>query len=134
MNAECVNYLGTNNEMETLIFKVETKSIHEVLLGIGIPPNILGYCYILYALELILFNPNYLRGITKQLYPDVAKKFNTTPVRVERDIRHAISVAWLRGDLDFIDEIFKNCVDPEKGVPSNSLFLTRIYHHIITTK
>lgn len=134
MNAECMSYLGTNRQLETVIFKLETKRIHEVLIRIGIPPNILGYCFLLYALELIMFNPNYMRGITTDLYPAIAEKFGSTPARVERDMRHAIMVAWNRGDLDYIYSVFKNCVDPNRGVPSNSLFLSRVYYHITSER
>lgn len=134
MNAECRQYISTNKELETIIFKVDTRKIHEVLLNIGIPPNVLGYCYILYALELILFKPEYLRLITTELYPAIAERFNTTPSRVERDIRTAINTAWLRGDLVYINRTFGSCVDPNRGVPSNSLFLSRVYYYITSEK
>lgn len=110
--------------------KVETGKIHETLLSIGIPPNLLGYSYILYAIELIIFNPEYMHAITKELYVDIAIKYRSTPTRVERAIRHAISVAWSHGNLDYINNIFKYCIRPDKGVPTNSLFLSRIYYYI----
>lgn len=112
--------------------KVTTKQIHETLLKIGIPPNLYGYSYILYSIELILENPEYMYRITKGLYIDVAIHFNSSPARVERAIRNAINAAWLRGDYDYISHIFYNCVNSQRGVPSNSLFLSRLYHYFIT--
>jgi len=110
--------------------RVDTTRIHETLLKIGMPPNLLGYSYILYATELILLNPDYMHAITKELYVDIAVKYRSTPSRVERAIRHAISVAWSHGNLDFINKIFMYCIRPDKGVPTNSLFLSRIYYYI----
>jgi len=109
--------------------KIETKKIHEVLLCIGIPPNLLGYSYILYSLEIILLNPLYLNAITKRLYIDIGKKFDVSPASVERAMRTAINVGWLHGNVDYIDSVFRNCVNPIKGVPSNSLFLSRLFYY-----
>lgn len=104
------------------------EAIQDVLLSIGIPPNLLGYAYIIYGTELILSEPNYMRGITTHLYVDIAKKFNTKVSRVERDIRHAINVGWLYGSIEDINRYFKNCINPDKGVPTNALFFSRLYH------
>lgn len=109
--------------------KIESTRLHEVLLSIGIPPNLLGYSYILYAMELILLNPLYLHAITKRLYIDIGKKFDTSPASVERAMRTAISAAWTHGNIDYIDHVFRNCVNPVKGVPSNSLFLARLFYY-----
>lgn len=107
-----------------------SKTIQETLLSIGIPPNIYGYAYITYAVELLLKDSEYQHYVTKGLYVDIAQKYRTTPSRVERAIRHAISVAWLHGNADLIHHIFRNCVRPDKGVPSNSVFLARLYYYI----
>ncbi|MDD2979916.1 MAG: sporulation initiation factor Spo0A C-terminal domain-containing protein [Hespellia sp.] len=109
---------------------IETSAIHEVLLNIGIPTSLLGYPYIIYATELIDSNPEYLNAITKGLYVDIAKKYSTTPSRVERSIRHAISVGWTKGSVDFIQKMFLNSVNPERGVPTNSQFLSRLYFYL----
>ena len=109
--------------------KITTPKIHEVLLSLGMPPNLLGYTYIITALEFISLNPLYLNVITKGLYKDIADKYGTTPASVERGIRHAICVAWQYGNLNYIDHIFYNCVRPDKGTPTNSLFLTRLFHY-----
>lgn len=115
---------------DPVLFNIESNSIHEILLSIGIPPNLLGYLYLVEALQLILLNPFYLSHITKGLYIDIARKYNSTPQRVERAIRHAINTAWLIGNIEYIENIFKNCVNPNKGVPTNSLFLARLYFYI----
>ncbi|MGN0165401.1 MAG: sporulation initiation factor Spo0A C-terminal domain-containing protein [Lachnospiraceae bacterium] len=107
-----------------------TIELHEILLRIGMPPNLYGYSYIVYSMELILQNPEYLHSITKRLYIDVAKQFNTTPSRVERAIRHAISATWLYGNTDYIHKIFKNCVRSDKRTPTNSLFLARLFYYM----
>jgi len=117
-------------EHDLVSLRVDTTKIHEILLSIGIPPNLLGYSYILYGTELILMNPDYMHAITKELYVDIAIKYHSTPARVERAIRHAIGAAWSHGNLDYINNIFKYCVRPDKGVPTNSLFLSRIYYYI----
>ncbi len=110
--------------------KVEPNRIHNELLKIGIPPNLLGYAYVIEAMQLILSNPSYMHLITKCLYVDIARKHNSTPQRVERAIRHAINHAWLNGNSEYIDHIFLNCVNPNKGVPTNSIFLSRMYYYI----
>ena len=109
--------------------KIETTKVHEVLLCIGIPPNLLGYTYIITALEFISLNPMYLNVITKGLYVDIASKYEVTASSVERAIRHAINVGWTYGNIDFIFKIFKNSVRPDKGVPTNSLFLSRLFYY-----
>lgn len=111
---------------------ISKKQIHDVLLSIGMPPNLLGYRYIVYSLELIIDNPDYIFYITKGLYIDVALHFNSTPARVERAIRNAINAAWLHGNYEYIAYVFKNCVNPSKGVPCNSLFLSRLYDYFTT--
>lgn len=109
--------------------RIETTRIHEVLLSIGIPPNLLGYSYIVSAMEIIALNPLYLHTITKGLYVDIALKYGVSASSVERAIRNAINVGWLHGNLDYIYHIFRNSVRPDKGVPTNSLFLSRLFHY-----
>ena len=111
--------------------KSETKRLHAILLNIGIPPNLLGYEYIVHAIALILINPEYMRHITKGLYIDIASRYFTTPSKVERAIRHCINVAWTQGNLSVIHQIFKNSVNPNKGIPTNSHFLAGIYYYLV---
>lgn len=99
-----------------------TKMLHEL----GIPSHIKGYGYIREAVNIIFENPEIIGGITKELYPELAHKFNTTVSRVERAIRHAIEVSWNRGNLDFMEELFGYSVDIDKAKPTNSEFMVTI--------
>lgn len=117
-------------QMEPTALRVDSTQIHNVLLKIGVPPNLLGYSYIIYAMELLLLDPSKMHAITKELYVDIAVRYRSTPSRVERAIRNAINVTWLYGNLEFITRLFINCIRADKGVPTNSLFLSRIYYYI----
>lgn len=99
-----------------------TKMLHEL----GMPSHIKGYQYIRESIYLIYNNPNIIGGITKELYPDIAMKFETTVSRVERAIRHAIEVSWNRGNWDFMEEIFGHSVDIDKAKPTNSEFIVTV--------
>ena len=99
-----------------------TKILHEL----GVPSHIKGYQYIRDGILMIYDNPEIVGGITKELYPDVAKKYNTTVSRVERAIRHAIEVSWNRGNWDLMEEIFGHSVDIDKAKPTNSEFIVTI--------
>lgn len=100
--------------------------ISKLLHDLGMPSHIKGYQYIREAIELIYNNPDYLRGITKNLYPFIANKYGTTSSRVERAIRHAIEISWNRGDYDLMDEIFGHSVDFDRDKPTNSEFLATL--------
>ena len=99
-----------------------TKILHEL----GIPSHIKGYQYIREGVEIIFEHPETIGGITKELYPELASKFDTTVSRVERAIRHAIEVSWNRGDWDLMEEIFGHSVDIDKAKPTNSEFMVTI--------
>ncbi len=101
-------------------------SITNMLHELGIPSHIKGYQYIREAVGMIFENPGIIGGITKELYPDLASKFDTTTSRVERAIRHAIEVSWNRGNIDFMEEIFGYSVDIDKAKPTNSEFMVTI--------
>ena len=103
-----------------------TKEISRLLHDLGMPSHIKGYQYIRDSIELMYNNPNVLGGITKEVYPFIADKYNTTPSRVERAIRHAIEVSWTRGDYDLMEEIFGHSVDFDRAKPTNSEFLATI--------
>lgn len=109
------------NHSENLENKV-TEMLHEI----GIPAHIKGYHYLRDAIMMAVEDMDILNAITKVLYPTVAKKHQTTSSRVERAIRHAIEVAWSRGKLDTIDEIFGYTVSNGKGKPTNSEFIALI--------
>ena len=99
-----------------------TNVIHEV----GVPAHIKGYQYLREAIMMVVNNIDIINQITKQLYPDIAKKFNTTPSRVERAIRHAIEVAWTRGQAETVENIFGYTISAAKGKPTNSEFIAMI--------
>ncbi len=99
-----------------------TKILHEL----GVPSHIKGYQYIREGILLLYNNPEMIGGITKELYPEIADKFNTTVSRVERAIRHAIEVSWNRGDWDLMEEIFGHSVDIDKAKPTNSEFIVTV--------
>lgn len=99
-----------------------TNIIHDV----GVPAHIKGYQYIREAIMLAVKNEDIINAITKTLYPTLASNFSTTPSRVERAIRHAIEVAWNRGQIEMHDKIFGYTVNSNKGKPTNSEFIAMI--------
>lgn len=99
-----------------------TKIIHQV----GIPAHIKGYQYLRSAIIMVVKNNRIINEVTKTLYPTVAREFNTTSSRVERAIRHAIEVAWDRGDVDVLNSFFGYTVQHNKGKPTNSEFIAMI--------
>ena len=101
-------------------------SVTDVLHEIGVPAHIKGYKYVREAIVLNVQDPEMINGVTKILYPTVAKKFGTTPSRVERAIRHAIEVAWDRGDVEVLQKYFGYTVSGIKGKPTNSEFIAMI--------
>ena len=99
-----------------------TNVIHEV----GVPAHIKGYQYLREAIMMVINDIDIINQITKQLYPDIASRYHTTPSRVERAIRHAIEVAWGRGDGQAVENIFGYTVSAAKGKPTNSEFIAMI--------
>ncbi len=99
-----------------------TNVIHEI----GVPAHIKGYQYLREAIMMVIQDIDIINQITKQLYPDIAEKYRTTPSRVERAIRHAIEVAWARGKNDAVESIFGYTVSAAKGKPTNSEFIAMI--------
>ena len=103
-----------------------TAIIHEV----GVPAHIKGYQYVREAIIIAVQDMDVINAVTKVLYPEVAKRFHTTPSRVERAIRHAIEVAWDRGDLETLQGYFGYTVNSAKGKPTNSEFIAMIAERI----
>lgn len=116
-----LNVCGERGRMENLENDV-TDMIHEV----GVPAHIKGYQYLRDAIIMVIKEPDMLNSITKILYPTIAKRNQTTPSRVERAIRHAIEVAWSRGNMDIINSLFSYTVSTGKGKPTNSEFIALI--------
>ncbi|MDF2565514.1 MAG: sporulation transcriptional activator Spo0A [Massilibacillus sp.] len=100
--------------------------VTNIIREIGIPAHIKGYQYLRDAIIMIVNEVELLGAVTKVLYPLIAEKYSTTPSRVERAIRHAIEVAWGRGNMDMINKIFGYTIKLEKGKPTNSEFMAMI--------
>ena len=100
--------------------------VTEVLLKLGVPAHIKGYQYLRESILISTEIPDIINAVTKELYPSVAKKFMTTSSRVERAIRHAIEVAWDRGDIDTLNSYFGYTVQTSRGKPTNSEFIAMI--------
>ena len=116
-----VNEVVSSNgpmDLETEI----TNIIHEI----GVPAHIKGYMYLREAITMVVNDMELLSAVTKELYPSIAKKYNTTASRVERAIRHAIEVAWGRGQIEAINKLFGYTVHNDKGKPTNSEFIAII--------
>jgi two-component system, response regulator, stage 0 sporulation protein A len=101
-------------------------SITSIIHEIGVPAHIKGYLYLREAITMVYNDIELLGSITKVLYPDIAKKFNTTASRVERAIRHAIEVAWSRGNIESISSLFGYTVSMSKAKPTNSEFIAMV--------
>ena len=123
---ELSNFELKENKNINLFHSGLQMSITKILHDLGVPSHIKGYQYIKEGIMLIYENPRMIGGITKELYPEIAKKYNTTVSRVERAIRHAIEVSWNRGDWDLMDEIFGHSVDVDKAKPTNSEFIVTV--------
>lgn len=111
-----------SEEKEVDLESLVTEFMHEL----GVPAHIKGYQYIRTAIMMVVENMEVLNYITKQLYPAIAKKYSTTSSRVERAIRHSIEVAWSRGKVQTMNEIFGYTIDVEKGKPTNSEFIAMV--------
>lgn len=108
----------TEEHLEALV----TNLIHEV----GVPAHIKGYQYLREAIMMVVNDIDVINQITKSLYPQIARKYSTTPSRVERAIRHAIEVAWGRGQQEAVENIFGYTISASKGKPTNSEFIAMI--------
>ena len=101
-------------------------SVTQLLHQIGVPAHIKGYHYLRDSIIMAIETPEIINAVTKCLYPSVAKKYNTTSSRVERAIRHAIEVAWDRGDIDILNSYFGYTIHTGRGKPTNSEFVAMI--------
>lgn len=125
---------GRNNGVSTTFSKASDYSLEpdleimvtDIIHQIGVPAHIKGYHYLREAIMLVVKNTDIINSVTKQLYPSVAKKHDTTSSRVERAIRHAIEVAWDRGDVDVLNSYFGYTIHNGRGKPTNSEFIAMI--------
>lgn len=123
---ECANDTKFQNKAIDLYHNNLQISITKILHELGIPSHIKGYQYIREGISVIYERPDVVGGITKELYPDIANKFDTTVSRVERAIRHAIEVSWNRGNWQLMEDIFGHSVDIDKAKPTNSEFIVTV--------
>lgn len=126
------NTQAKNNMARSIINTDETKKndleidITNIIHEVGVPAHIKGYQYLRHAITMVVEDMDLLSAVTKELYPAIAKKNNTTPSRVERAIRHAIEVAWNRGKIETLNSLFGYTVHNDKGKPTNSEFIAII--------
>lgn len=120
-----INETHVNETEKIQKVKIENE-ITEILHEVGIPAHIKGYMYLRTAIMKTYDNIDILGQVTKVLYPEIARNYNTTSSRVERAIRHAIEVAWNRGNTEAIDDIFGYTVSASKSKPTNSEFIAMI--------
>ena len=107
------------------------EKISEIFISIGIPPHIKGYGYLREGIKMTIEHPYIINSVTKELYPSIAKKFSTSPSKVERAIRHAIEVAWNRGRIDAINAIFGARIYLGSEKPTNSEFIALVADKLI---
>ena len=122
----CVNPKVTTGKTIDIYHNNLQISITKILHELGVPSHIKGYTYIRESIVELLFHPDMVGAITKELYPKIADEFNTTVSRVERSIRHAIEISWNRGNWDYMQEIFGYSVDIDRSKPTNSEFITTV--------
>lgn len=119
------SYILTSEPKSKTPVDLETE-ITNIIHEIGVPAHIKGYMYLREAITMVVNDMELLSAVTKELYPSIAKKYNTTASRVERAIRHAIEVAWGRGQIEAINKLFGYTVHNDKGKPTNSEFIAII--------
>lgn len=115
-----------DSSMVTVSRKALDKTITAIIKEIGVPAHIKGYAFLREGIQMVYTDVELLGSVTKILYPEIAKKYNTTPSRVERAIRHAIEVAWNRGNYEVISKMFGYTVHHLKSKPTNSEFIAMI--------
>jgi len=122
---EKIKMMDSAKENSIRVRNIERK-VTEMLHEVGVPAHVKGYRYVRSAIVMAVLDNSVINAITKVLYPSVAKEFNTTASRVERSIRHAIELAWDRGDVDVLQGIFGFTVSYSKGKPTNSEFIAML--------
>lgn len=136
LSLETINYYMPNSEIaitstdillnqDNSSFTIE-EQITNIIKELGIPAHVKGYFYVREAITMVVNNTELINAVTKELYPNIAKKYNTTGSRVERAIRHSIEVAWTRGNSNFINKLFGYNINLKNGKPTNSEFIATI--------
>lgn len=124
--AHVLKSTGNDLTVEGAAANSDELTVTEILHQIGVPAHIKGYQFLRNAILLTMNDPEYINAVTKRLYPEIAKKNGTTASRVERAIRHAIEVAWDRGDVDTLNSYFGYTIHNLRGKPTNSEFIAMI--------
>ncbi len=123
IQSETMNFVEKTGPKTTKVIEVEvTKMIQQM----GVPAHVKGYQYLRDAIVSVINDVSLLGAVTKELYPMIAKKYNTTPSRVERAIRHAIELAWDRGNIEFMNKFFGYTINVDRGKPTNSEFIAMV--------
>lgn len=123
-DASNVTVINVNQEEEKQVNILE--EITEIMHQVGVPANICGYKYLREAIFMVYNDFEIIHHLCKELYPDIAKKYQTTSSKVERAIRYAIELSWKRGDLKKIEELYSYTIDYGKGKPTNSEYISII--------
>ena len=121
-----IDIMQNESERQKLANNTIEIEVSNLLHDLGIPSHVRGYQYIREGIILIYTKNKPIALVTKEIYPAIANKYETTPSRVERAIRHAIEVSWLRGDIHKMEDLFGNSIDFERSRPTNSEFLTTL--------
>jgi two-component system response regulator (stage 0 sporulation protein A) len=119
------------NQIKSAEYVILETQVTNIIYKLGVPANIKGYRYLREAIILAVNNPDIIYAVTKELYPAVAQIFDTTTPRVERSIRHAITVAWRRMDTDIINEYFRHRMSFSMTKPTNSEFIATISDRLL---
>ena len=121
---------GSTSRPQPVSQDCDELTVTEILHQVGVPAHIKGYQYVREAIVIAVQDMDVINAVTKVLYPEVARRYSTTPSRVERAVRHAIEVAWDRGDLETLQRYFGYTVSNTKGKPTNSEFIAMIADRI----
>ena len=128
-----VNFISLEKRLLSLCINKKTSMLFnqdaivtDLLHSLGIPSNIRGFQYIRDGILILYNSTTPITYITKEVYPELSRRYETTPTRVERAIRHAIEISWNRGDMDLMDDIFGNSLNLNRDKPTNSEYITTI--------
>lgn len=110
--------------------KEDYYNITNLLKDLGVPANIHGYYYIRTGILMVIKNPELIHFVTKELYPEIAKEYNTTVTKVERAIRHAIEKSMIQGDPKLLEEIFSYSYSSQKGKPTNAVYIATLADYL----
>lgn len=124
------NLVGSGSNSSSFLPPIKTRNIDmevtTLIHEMGVPAHVKGYQYMRDAIIMVINDVNLLGAVTKELYPMISDKYNTTPSRVERAIRHAIELAWSRGNIDLMNKFFGYTINVERGKPTNSEFIAMV--------